>query len=352
MLTLAMLVKFGFNEKWIFWAIPVGSFLSGIYALYFFFILGERPFLYHGYMVIQTGGMCALLGTLSAVIYFYAINKKYIWLERVALWSASFGMIATLLSGARGAWVLTPFVLLGLIWHFKTTLNKQRILTLLVHSIVIIGISLPQIHSRTNEAAEELTDYNQAQISIQTNTEQENLIEKDQPKNSTHTNTETKKLANYNQPQKNTSLGIRIELWKSAIYSFIEKPIIGQGLNNIEESKRIQIEQGLVDPLVLNSTRAHNQFLEEMQTKGLIGLTALLTLFFVPLLTFRKLYNKNKHNYFALMGEVHIILIMGFCLTQHYLNHHSGLLVFTFGTVILASAALKKEGDTIRDEFS
>jgi O-antigen ligase len=183
--------------------------------------------------------------------------------------------------------------------------------------VVLGGLSLalvyPQISSRVNIAYSDITSYTDKAI-------------------------DTKKRTD-------TSVGTRFELWKSASYSFLDKPILGQGFgDNLNQAKMTQVKKGLVAPVVLGYTRAHNQFFEDLQKKGILGLIILVALFLVPLSVFRKCYRDQsldtESRYFALMGQCHVIAMMGYCLTQHYLNHHSGIVFYVTGTAIFASLCI------------
>ena len=118
-------------------------------------------------------------------------------------------------------------------------------------------------------------------------------------------------------------------MWKSAVYSAYDKPIFGQGFDGVKDAKRQQVSEGLVDKVVLRYNRAHNQFFEELQTKGLIGVVTLLFFFGTPLILLVKKYRSSSRDcavyYLSLMGIVHILSVIGFSMTQHYLAHHSGI---------------------------
>ncbi|WCE29861.1 O-antigen ligase family protein [Vibrio sp. SCSIO 43137] len=308
-LVLLHLYQFPPKKLFVFYSIPIGGIITGMLALFHVLELSPRAFMVNDYMVIQAAGMCATLGVLSLVTYFYAkiTNKKVLYVLSIV--GATSALLACLLTGARGAWVLTPVVILTLIWNQRFLISKTSgVVSIIVAAICLIFAS-PQITARLSDVASDAAMY-----------------------------TEGKTV---------TSTGIRIELWKSSIYSFLDKPLFGQGFDGTMEAKKKQFSEGKVTEAALGSRRAHNQFFEDMQTKGSLGIIVLISMFYFPYRVFKKIYKGSttsiESRYFALMGICHIALVIGYSMTQHYLNHHSGIILYTMGTVILASLCLPEK---------
>ncbi|MBY7959044.1 O-antigen ligase family protein [Vibrio furnissii] len=293
---------------WIMVGISLGAISSGIIAIIQTYYFHLRAFNNSGYMVIQIGGICAWLAALSTVSFIYFQHQSNKRCSYIALAAAGFALSASLLSGARGSWVPTPFVLIAILWIAKHYVNRTMLISLLMVWSMAFIISAPQIDHRVNAVVSDLSQY-----------ENENAA---------------------------SSSGIRLELWKSALYAAAESPLVGYGHDGLTEVKKAQIARGLVDSIVIDFSRAHNQFLEELQTKGIIGLFGIILVFAIPFFLFvRKLFStKAKENtalFFAsMLGCTHVLMVSGFCLTQHYLNHHSGILMYSFGTAIFAALVL------------
>ncbi|WP_117235667.1 O-antigen ligase family protein [Vibrio maerlii] len=298
--------------KVVFYSICLGSSIAGVLAIYHYMTVGERAFFGNGYMVIQAGGIAASLATLSIVALIYAKSAKNKLLVAISTIGATLGLSATLLSGARGAWVLTPFIVIFLFYIYRGYFSQRSKTLAIFATMAIMFFSYPTVEPRVNSMFSELHEYRKNDV--------------------------------------NTSSGIRLELWKSATYSAIDKPIFGQGFDGIEHAKREQISKGLVDKRVLGSTRAHNQFFEELQAKGLIGLITILGFFGLPLYLLlekaRSSLTKDSHYFFAVAGIVHITSVIGFCLTQHFLAHHSGILFYSIGTAIFFGGAYSKNNNS------
>ena len=299
-LVLCLLTVYKPTVKPILISILIGGIISGLIAIYHSYYIGGRAFDKNmSYMPIQTGGIIATLSLFSTVIFFYFLERKNVIVYRLAYLASILGFSALLLTGARGAWVLTPFILIAILWIYRS-LTKRHAISLLSAAIIIGAIGAGQVTDRLEAMQKDISHY-----------QEDNAV---------------------------TSSGARLEMWKSAIYSALEKPTFGQGFDGVATAKERQVKAGLVDPVVLRFSRAHNQFFEDLQTKGFIGLGVLLLMFLYPLFYFlNALAKAEKYSLtytLSLLGGIHVISIMGYSLTQHYLSHHSGVLFYSFGTVI------------------
>ncbi|XAW89649.1 O-antigen ligase family protein [Vibrio sp. CDRSL-10 TSBA] len=294
--------------SWIMSGMVIGSVISGIIALVQAYGFDNRAFNHNGYMVIQIGGICAWLAAFSAISFIYFHHYSLRYRMYIALAATGLALAASLLSGARGSWVPTPFVLGMIIWFARHYVNKRMVFSLLAVWCVTFVAVKPKIDNRIDAVASDLTKY-----------EQQNS---------------------------GSSTGIRLELWKSALYAAAEHPLTGIGHSQLPLLKQQQVQQGLVDKVTLSFSRAHNQFLEELQTKGIIGLLGLILVFALPFWLFvSRLFSPQAKAspalfFSAMLGCAHILMVCGFCMTQHYLIHHSGILMYSFGTAILAAVTI------------
>lgn len=290
------LLKYPPKREWLFIGILAGSILSGMVALYHSQVLSIRAFYGFDYMVIQSGNMAMSLGIFSAIIAIQYIKEKKKTLMLLAMIAALTGILASLLSGARGSWVIMPIVLVGLLIANRQLISTKIALAISLILLCVSFISYNIVEKRIQDFVTDLSELTE-------------------------------------QHQTNTSTGIRIELWKSGFYSFIENPIFGTGYQDRRDHKLQLIEKDLVDPVALMYSRLHNSYLEELSIKGTIGFIALMLFFSVPLYLFITKGN-SKNCVFTQLGISHIILVMGYCLTQNYINHHSGMLHYLMYTII------------------
>lgn len=189
---------------------------------------------------------------------------------------------------------MAPLLVLLIVWCYRKQLSKKLILIL--GSITLLGgiFNADLILQRGEQAVQEISAYSQ-------------------------TNDGT------------TSVGARLDMWKSALIGIQEKPLFGHGIEGAKALRKAHYEQGIISEFASNFTHAHNQYLQDTLTRGLLGLFSLLSLFFVPLWAFTKgLKQHAEGRLWAILGITHVLSTMGYCLTQAFFNHHSGMMFYFF----------------------
>ncbi|MEZ8761343.1 O-antigen ligase family protein, partial [Vibrio splendidus] len=79
-----------------------------------------------------------------------------------------------------------------------------------------------------------------------------------------------------------TSIGARLKLWHSSIYSIFEKPILGLG--NEEKSFREELaSKGVIEQETTQWSHYHNQYINTLVKQGGVGLALLMLLIIYPL---------------------------------------------------------------------
>lgn len=291
-----LLLNFPPKKEWVFIGILTGSFISGLIALYHYQVLGIRAFDDFGYMVIQSGDIAMSLGIFSLIIAIQHLKDKKIAWTIIALICAFFGVLASMLSGARGGWVVAPFVIIWLLIINRELISIKVGVALAIILVSSSLISHDIVEQRTLNAVQDITKLNEKDYST-------------------------------------SSIGIRIEMWKSGVYNFIENPLFGIGYKDRQKHNQTLVDKKLVNSIVLEFSRLHNSYIEELSIKGIIGLATLMLFFCLPLYFFISKRNV-KNSVFAQLGIAHITLVMGYCLTQNYINHHSGILHYLMYTII------------------
>ncbi|CDU10819.1 conserved membrane hypothetical protein [Vibrio coralliirubri] len=301
--------------------INIASICSAVVALYFLqnypelrAFDGRIPNLwFEGYMQIQTGGMVTTFAMSSLAIALLEIKKKNYLFSIMSLIAFALASWASLQSESRGSWLLVPVATLVII-HYKFNLFRIKVilLTLVSISLAIATLSTNDtVTSRVNEAISDYSQYNSSTNAF-------------------------------------TSVGIRLNLWKSASITFLENPLVGAGIDGRLEKRKSLGDAGIIDKQVSRMTyHEHNQFLEAASVTGIIGLSALITIFLVPLFLFFKILNRSSSSEnaknFSLLGIVSVVLMIGYCLTQAFFNHNSGTIFYLVWTSILLSASMKRE---------
>lgn len=297
---------------WLMNGFAIGAIGAGLHAIWDRKVAGlERAF--EWMMPIQGGDISMSLGIISLCALMWAIKKSkkiYILLYSIA---TLMGIYGSILSQSRGGWILFPVILLITYQLFKPWINKKSKISLILGLISLaIFCSLPQtgITKRFLDAKNDITAYMSGDVKA------------------------------------DNSVGLRFEFWKSAIISFSEKPIFGWGNHGVRESQTKQYQSAVISKAAYEfNGHAHNQFLDEMAKRGLIGLITLIAFFYIPLLLFKKRLHVDVSDQDRVTAACGILLIFStidYCLSQAFFNHNSGI-VFYSVTVILLYSCTKKE---------
>lgn len=289
--------------------IGLGALLAGGIAIYQRFFLGiERALGTHNHP-IQGGDISMSMGLISLCSLFWAFRLKHRgWMLFFGL-ATIMGLTGSLLSGSRGGWILLPLILGVWCWLHRHWFNrKAKVGAALLAGLLLALVLLPQtgvIH-RLEQGKQDLVKY-------------------------------------FDGGNRNSSLGMRLQLWQSAWLSFQEKPLFGWGNNGVKESQRQQVVRGEIAQSVYDfNSHAHNQYLDEMAKRGLLGLATLLALFLVPLRLFKAqiTHQASPEQYaLAVAGLVHVMATMDYCLSQAFFGHNSGISFYVFGVVLLLTSS-------------
>ncbi|MGY3893939.1 O-antigen ligase family protein [Aeromonas enterica] len=289
----------------------VGALLAFGIAIHDKFILGyERAF--NDIMPIQSGNIAMSLGLFCLCGQFWAQKTGRFIFSLFMLLGTCAGMGASFLSGTRGGWVLLPVILFTIAMLFKECLYRKATLAMIVGGLLCGGFLIVQPQSGV-EARIEIAQKDISQYLDKTNL--------------------------------NTSLGIRFQLWQSAWQSFTEKPLFGWGNHGVRESQKAQLIRGEISQFIYDfNSHAHNQFLDEMAKRGIVGLGTLLMLLLIPLLLVKKRLHL-PHDYDVHCGAALVIVTVfssvDYCLSQAFFGHNSGITFFVSSLVMAASIVLK-----------
>ncbi|WP_305371441.1 O-antigen ligase family protein [Photobacterium leiognathi] len=264
-----------------------------------------------GYMPIQSGNMAMTLGLISLTISINYLIQKSWWRFTFSLIAAFLGIYASFLSGSRGGWIFLPLAIVYLTFNNRQFITKRiAILSIFVLGTALFSLSQnTEITTRLNAAMNQIVQYQKGH-------------------------------------DENSSLGVRFELWKSAIYTTEQHPIIGAGYHGREILREKWAHEGLVNAQVIKNfldSHSHNQFLEDLSVRGVIGLAALLAIFIIPLSIFVKnhnIANSPQQKMLNQCGAISVIMMIGYCLSQAMFRHNSGMIFYSLMTVILLATSI------------
>ena len=161
-------------------------------------------------MKIQSGDIAMSLGLFSFVISLYLLELKKNKLALFSIIGALFGILASILSFARGGWVGVPIILLIVLYTYKNMVSKKLLIALLLGTFAsAIALSLnEQFVDRILDAKNNLTYYFEG--------------------------------------VKDGSIGARLDMWKIGINAFLEHPFSGWNLQELDNYKMSLVEKGIV----------------------------------------------------------------------------------------------------------
>ncbi len=284
-------------ELWFFLGAAFGAFNAGVYATYQHFVLlipralgGSNNAIVFGDVAICLSIIC-LIGMIS-------YRHHAVWLRLFLLLGVLGGLVASIFSESRGGWIAIPVVAVVFLWAYRKELGRTGIafmlLSLMLVFTVLYQISATGVSRRVDAAIDNVKAY-------------------------------------YLHDDYLTSAGQRFEMFKAAWILFREKPWLGFGPGSfIREANRLE-KQGKVRAIADDLAHPHNEYLDEMSGRGIVGLIVLLALYFFPVLYFSGQYSK-KASSMALAGVLIPLAYMIFSLTESVLDR---LITLVFYQIVM-----------------
>lgn len=303
-LVLPLLLRFPPNPYFFWSGLAVGAILTGLWAVWQ--KVFEGAVRAGGYTnTIQFGNISMLLGLLclAGVSWAYLQPRRNLWLL-LLFTGFLMGVTGSIFSGSRGGWIALPVAFFVLYRGFSDLLNARHtlVMTLFLFFAAFLVFSLPQtgVRERLNLAVAEVNNY-------------------------------------FDSGHASSSVGARLEMWRASLLIFLEKPLLGWGSEGYMAAKAEQVDDGTLDPFVLNFSHPHNEYLNVAVKRGLLGLAALFLLYLIPLKLFYKGFRIRclQCRSYAVAGALLSVAYIDFGLTQVFLSHNSGVMIYCFMLVIL-----------------
>jgi O-antigen ligase len=155
------------------------------------------------------------------------------------------GVVGSVLSGTRGAWLAGLITLTFLGWWYVGR-HSKRLLALVVLAVGLTAALLAQyapVAERLQTMRQEINNYQQ-------------------------------------QGNAASSVGARMQMWQFASALAQQRPLLGWAQKGYDAERTRQLEQNQLDPLLANFNHPHNDYLDAAAKRGLLGLLILLTCHF------------------------------------------------------------------------
>ena len=248
--------RYQFDYAALWYGLVAGAFISVIVGLYEIIFEVYKP----GYPgrakgathPIIFGNLALLMGVMSmaGLGWFRARAKWQVILPVLAL---SSGLLASVLSQARGGWVAIPVFVLIFFWVSRAYFSVLKQLLSFIALMVFISLI-----------------YFIPQTGMQSKVE--------------HTVESVQKYLDVDSPEKFefSSIGSRFEMWKASWIIFKKNPVLGVGWGKYQEQAKKLVENGEISAIAVEHIHPHNQFLSVMVSGGILALIAFLILIYVP----------------------------------------------------------------------
>ena len=263
------------------------------------------------YNAIMFGSLAVLVSLALVVSLVFSKIDKIQFL--MILFSLLCALIATILSGTRGAWlglVVTVPLAIGLGLVVKE-ISRKRLMQVVVLSLGVILIAGAL-------SKDELSHRWQA---------------------TTTAIDESKPLTD-----QRSSIGQRLIMWDAAIKIWYQNPVIGTGMGDFHvdfEKMKKSGEVKWADMPRVYSAYAHSTLFEALATTGILGLIALiLSTFLLPVVYFTRALKASVNEYdryASVFGLSFVTAFLIFGLTENWLAHKQLVITFLLLLAIMAS---------------
>lgn len=228
-------------------------------------------------------------------------RRRWKWL---LMGGFAMGLLASLLSGTRGAWISLPLVLPVFFRMLMPEVSKKTLACLVVLFFIVLSsayvIPTTGVKSRIERAEAEVLSY-------------------------------------FQKGNRETSIGLRLEMWRSALLAFQDSPVVGLGKYGYDKHEERLVLEGVVTSAISKFKHLHSEYLETLAKRGLVGFAGLLAIFFVPLWCFlmRTSHPGGSVRALSYAGLLFVLSYMVFSLTNAMLSRNSGVMIYAFSIAIL-----------------
>lgn len=267
-------LKFTLQKKLVFYSIALGGIICGGFGFYERVIGGiGRVDALSG--IAEFADESAIICLLSMIVFTFFANKKEKILFALSTTSASFAMLATGTRGASLGVFLSLVAFLMLVWIYQKSFLKKA---LLAGFFCLSGLVLIFVFTGGD-------------------------------KDSLRVQSAISDIEHYDKGNIGTSLGARFEMWKEAVAIFKIAPFFGlstyeisKNLTEIRERSGSQIPRDAKDRDARNEAvgNKHSQILNAAAKRGIVGVFALLFVWFAYFKLFYRYLKIKENHIFAL----------------------------------------------------
>nr|WP_242702647.1 O-antigen ligase family protein [Achromobacter sp. SD115] len=295
--------------KQIQWSILIGALAGSAMLIVTMKLWGREAVVEIGgrYNAVAFANMTLLFGMMSLLSIRWGPSKPWPHFA-TGLKVLAFGMSvwATWLSQTRSSWMLLPILALVFLLGLRGWSRRHKTYCALAVSaaLVVSAAGLWHFSSRMQAVKTDLQDFT-------TSTDRD------------------------------SSLGIRLQLWRASIEMFKKSPVVGVGPSNFRKELAELEKRGVVSREVVEGYgEPHNDLLAALSGYGLLGLLSILALYLVPAYIFlRRLASDDR--VIRVGAQLGLLFCLGYCafsLTEMMFRNMRS--VPTYSLIVVALIAL------------
>lgn len=263
---------------------------------------------------IHFGDLALAFGVLSAA----ALNwwrKDKPWVVALKIAGLFAGLATSLLTGSRGGWLALPFVLAVVFWERGRGKSLRWKVLMPVAIVVLFGV----VYGASSTVRERI-----------------DVI--------------SSNLTQYEHGHEDTSVGVRLQLYRVAVELIAQHPVLGLGGHGFRDEMNTMARQGRLTPAAaqLGKGEVHNQLLAYAADYGIVGGLALLAIYAVPAVFFaRRLRSASSvaHST-AMLGLLFTVMFFVFGLTVETFDLKGTVSIYALVMAALAAIADRTDRGT------
>lgn len=224
------------------------------------------------------------------------------------------GVMGSILSATRGAWLMLPLGLLILSYDACRYVGWSgfRSLLVIIFTVTIatfLAFEIPMVKERADRAVLDFgTIYHDGSYK--------------------------------GERIEDTSIGQRWLMWSNVAHMVPMKPLLGWGKRGYLEYKNYRILIGDVPAQISRYTDAHNDYLDAQVKRGFIGLLSLMSLYFVPLFFYARSFGLTSYNNIKALSLAGVMMAIGYMvsgLTCTFMTINMDVMFYSITNVVIFS---------------
>lgn len=315
---LTMLLRVPVSARAVFSGAALGAVSSGLFAIYEVFVSGvARVSSFDNAIYFGNGALVLALISLAGLFAEMQQRGRHAGFVALCACGTACGVAALLLSGTRGGWLALPVIVLVGFWAYRRELNRRlEFLAVALIVVAILGVAAANtkiVSERVDVAMSEARSF-------------------------------------FSGSRTDTSVGLRLEMWKAGAMLFTDNPIAGVGEKKFHAELEGLVESGLLDSGILTFRHLHNQFVDHAAKGGVLAVSALLMIFGIPLVLFwRYLYSTEPTiKACAFAGVAFTQSFVVFCFTQGMFSRNLGVMMYVILPLFLWAIIRQVEGNAVQ----